>query len=60
MVLKLIVPRADTHAAQLAEFRIQCSWCSQVLVVGRPGALTSHSLCPACAIRLLEEDRSPQ
>lgn len=38
--------------------RVVCAWCGDELHPGAPGAMTSHTICPACARGLEPEDES--
>jgi len=31
--------------------RVVCGWCRRVMHEGSAGALTSHGMCPACALK---------
>jgi len=49
------IPPTPTTAA----FKVVCSWCKAVLVEGDPGAPTTHSCCPDCVAKVLDDAGLP-
>jgi hypothetical protein len=44
-----VIAPPQTSPAPSLHFRIECSWCKQVLEQGTPGAPVSHGICAACS-----------